>query len=84
MAKKISYVRLQTRVYIKDLGDLGDVFPPENKTLEDLSMSFDGHTLEISFKYRNKNEEILVPGANIIAMRSEHHLKVVSAVKVIR
>jgi hypothetical protein len=69
-------------MFIKDVGDLGDVLPGADKTLEDLTMIFDGLTLSISFKFRNRQKEILIPAANIIFMESEPHLKVISAAKV--
>ncbi len=77
MHKNISYARLQTEAYLPQVGGLGTVFPPNqgSKTLKDLTMAYEGHTLSISFEYLNLKHEILVPMGNVVLMKVDHSAK---------
>ena len=64
--KKVLYARFHAGVYIPGAGDLGSVFPPQTKTLENLDMSIDADGLTIKFLYRGIKTAVLVPSANVV------------------
>jgi len=69
MNRQVKYARMQTGVYIPGLaGELGTVFPPSNKTLDNLTMVTTVEGLHISFIYKNVGKELLIPYANVALM----------------
>lgn len=65
---KVIYAKLQTEAYIPGAGALGTTFPPNTKTLENLTMTADDTTLAVSFTYRGLKKKLLIPFGNVILM----------------
>lgn len=70
MAKKITYARLHSIPHVPFAGELEQVFPGHRKTLDDLDMSFDGISLDISFTFKGKPILLVIPAANVQCMLS--------------
>lgn len=68
MNRKITYARLHQNGYAPGVGELGNTFPPQSKTLEGLSMEVAVEGLYMTFLYKGIRQELLVPLANIIMM----------------
>jgi hypothetical protein len=66
MSRKVTYARLQTSAYVPGAGELGNVIPSPNKTLESLEMAATDAGLEIKFTYKGLKKDILVPYANVV------------------
>jgi hypothetical protein len=68
MSRQVTYAKLQTPYFSPNSGELGVVFPPAGKTLSELSMNTSPEGLMLKFRYAGRNQEILVPYANIVGM----------------
>lgn len=68
MNRKVIYARLHQGAYAPGAGELGSVFPPQSKTLENLNLTAVDQGLIIDFTYRGIKQELLVPSANIVIM----------------
>lgn len=68
--RKVTYARVHQDLYVPNAGSLGNVFPPQSKTLDGLSMSSEPNSgnLVIKFAYRGIANEILIPSANVVLM----------------
>ena len=64
--RKVRYARTHQGLHVPGAGDLGNVFPPQSKTLSNLEMTIDELGLHISFEYKKLKNEILVPSANVV------------------
>ncbi len=67
LSRRVKHVRLQTNVHIPGVGELGAVFPPQVKALNDLEMSTDesGH-VNVKFSFMSIKKELLIPTGNIV------------------
>ena len=81
MSRTVLYARTQTNVYIPGVGELGNTFPSQGKTLENLHMTATELGLILSFKYKGFVKEALIPSANVSAMELAPEEKPVKAVK---
>lgn len=68
MSRKVTYARFHQNLYVPGAGELGTVFPPNTKTLENLSMTAEKEGLYISFIYKALKTELLIPLANVSIM----------------
>lgn len=68
MSRKVTYARLHQTAYIPGAGEVGNVFPPQSKTLENLEMTSTIEGLTVTFQYRGARIEALIPSANVIIM----------------
>jgi hypothetical protein len=66
MSRKVKRLRLQTNIHISGaVGELGNVIPPNGKTLENLTMVSTSEGVELSFNFQGAKTEALVPYGNI-------------------
>lgn len=71
MAKKVNLVRFQTALEMPGIvGQIGNVLPSPNKTLNDLEMTVDGEVLDVKFTHNKLGINLLVPLTNVIYMRA--------------
>lgn len=68
MFRKVLYARFHQTIYSPGAGDLGNVFPPQSKTLEGLSMRSTDQGLLAAFAYKGIKNEILIPFPNIVIL----------------
>lgn len=66
--KKVKVVRFHQSLYAPGAGELGNVLPPQGKTLDHLEMTYDASGLYATFSYKGIKTNILVPSANIVVM----------------
>lgn len=66
MNRKIKHLKLQTGAFMPQSGTLGDVFPPSNKALNDLTMtSYGNDGVIMTFSYMGRSQELWIPSANV-------------------
>lgn len=68
MNRKVTYARLHQNAYVPGAGELGNVLPPQSKTLDHLSMTAVDSGLILAFTYKGIHLEALIPSANVIIM----------------
>lgn len=66
--RKVTYARLHQVAHIPFTGELGNVFPPHNKVLDNLEMTVDTMGLYISFSFKGIFKNALIPLANVVIM----------------
>ncbi len=67
MNRKVKYVRFHTGLYAPGAaGDLGNVLPPINKTLDRLEMSTTAAGLFVKMRIKGEPLELLIPYGNVI------------------
>lgn len=64
----VTYARLQTEAYVVGVGGLGTVFPPLNKTLDNINMKTTELGLSVTFVYSGAKKELLIPYGNVALM----------------
>lgn len=85
--RKVTYARLYENVHVNGLvGDLGNVFPSQSKTLEGLEMVTNEYgILDIKFRFRGENVELrLKDGIKVMRLAPEeqsHEVHKVAAKK---
>lgn len=84
MSRKVSYARTHQNVHVPHTGELGNVFPPQSKTLENLTMTVDSMGLTIEFTFKGLKQELLIPSANVVIMRLLPEEKPVTPIKVVK
>ncbi len=84
MSRKVEYARTHQGVYVPDAGELGSTFPPQSKTLDNLTMHTDHLGLLLSFTYRGKHKEVIIPSANVIALVLAPEEKPIASVKAVK
>lgn len=68
MGRSVTYARLHGNAYAPGVGELGNVFPSQSKTLDGLTMTTTDLGLSMEFSYKGVRHELLVPSANIVIM----------------
>lgn len=68
MNRAVTYARLQTNLYAPGVGELGTVLPHPSKTFDNFNMTATDNDLLVSFLYKGKHWEILVPKTNVAIM----------------
>lgn len=81
MIRRVLYARTHASVYLPGVGELGNTFPSQSKTLDNLHMSVSEIGLSISFTYKGINKEGLIPSANVMAMELAPEEKPLKAIK---
>lgn len=82
MSRKVIYARTHESVYMPGVGEMGNTFPPQSKTLENLVMSISELGLSLYFTYKGVVKEGLIPSANIKGMEVVPEEKPLKVVKV--
>lgn len=68
---KVSTVRFQTALEFPGVvGQIGNVLPSPNKTLDNLQMAVKEQLVEVKFSYKGIDHVLLVPLTNVVFMRA--------------
>lgn len=64
--REVTFLRLHNSLHIPGLGDIGSVFPPQNRTVESVVMTAVAEGVVIELKVKGSHAEILVTPGNIL------------------